>query len=45
VSDHALVGRSSQFDCDQADEDKVVTQVRAACWFVTQVRAACWFPA
>ena len=28
LSNHAYVEWSSQFDCDEADEDKVITQVR-----------------
>jgi hypothetical protein len=28
VSDHTYVEWSSQFDCDEADKDKVITQVR-----------------
>src|SRR5712691_1693816 len=28
LSDHACVEWSSQFDCDEADEDKMITQVR-----------------
>jgi hypothetical protein len=28
VTDHTYVERSLQFDCDEADEDKVITQVR-----------------
>ena len=28
LSNHAYIEWSSQFDCDEADEDKVITQVR-----------------